>query len=93
MFYVLDKLGKYKSNKIYDILFPFQLRHMDYKTLVETNRTIVAPSTVNPILKVTTLYATSCSSLVLGERGRKSSRIFLFYVIHFSGPPPGIRRT
>ena len=41
---------------------------MDYKTLVEANRMIVAPSTVNPILKVTTLYAISCSSVVLGRK-------------------------
>ena len=65
---------------------------MDYETLVETDTMIVAPSIVNLMLAVTTLYATNCSSVVLGRKKWKISRIFLFYVIHVSGPPPGRKR-
>ena len=61
-------LGNIKVTKCYDISFPFQLSYIYYETLVETNRTIVGPSIVNPMLKVTTLYATSCISVVLGRR-------------------------
>ena len=42
---------------------------MDYRALDEIDRTIVAPSTVNhPMLVVTILHATSCSSVVLGRK-------------------------
>ena len=53
-----------KVMKSYDILFPFKLSYTEYKTLVETDKMIVVPSTVNPMLVVTT----SCSSVVPGRK-------------------------
>ena len=50
--------------KSYDILFPFKLSYTEDKTLVETDKMIVVPSTVNPMLVVTT----SCSSVVPGRK-------------------------